>query len=96
MIRHIVFFTAKDRAHLGRIMDDLSRLGTIEPVRHLEVVQNEKRDLWHNEIDVVVYAEFDDLASLDRYKADPLYEEITARVRPLRDLRMSADIRAVD
>ncbi len=39
----------------------------------------------------VVYAEFDTLADFDAYKAHPLYSQITASVRPLRETRIAAD-----
>jgi quinol monooxygenase YgiN len=42
----------------------------------------------------VVYAEFEDEAALAAYKAHPVYDQCTARVRPLRDLRIAADFTA--
>ena len=45
-----------------------------------------------NEVDVVVYAEFEDAAALAAYKAHPTYAEATRLVRPLRELRLSADV----
>ena len=94
MIRHIVFFSVRDPGDVPNVVSELNRLGEIAPVDHFEVARNEKCDLWHNEIDVVVYAEFADLDALSRYKADPIYEEVTARVRPKREMRVSADIAA--
>ena len=44
-----------------------------------------------DEIDIVVYAEFADQAALSAYKAHPIYAETTAKVRPMRELRYSAD-----
>ena len=35
-----------------------------------------------NEIDVIVHAEFADEAALAAYKAHPIYDETTQRVRP--------------
>jgi hypothetical protein len=43
---------------------------------------------------VVVYAEFADASELAAYKAHPTYAEATRRVRPLRELRLSADFEA--
>ena len=40
----------------------------------------------------MVYGEFADAAALAAYKAHPIYEETTRRVRPMRELRLSADI----
>ncbi len=49
-----------------------------------------------NDVDVVVYAEFRDRAALDAYKTDPIYLASTQRVRPLRDIRYSADYEVPD
>ena len=94
MIRHIVFFTAKDKADLGRIVEGLELLGQIPHSQHFEVVQNAKVDQFGNDVDVVVYAEFADEAALAAYKAHPIYAEATRRVRPLRELRFAADFKA--
>lgn len=94
MIRHIVFFTARDRADLGRIVEGLELLGQIPHSDHFEVVQNSKVDQFGNDVDVIVYAEFADEAALAAYKAHPIYAEATRRVRPLRELRYAADFPA--
>lgn len=94
MIRHVVFFTAKDRKDLPEIMEGLRLLGTIPHVDHFEVTQNTKVDLYGNDIDVVVYGEFADEAALAAYRAHPTYNEATRRVRPLRDMRFAADVEA--
>ena len=94
MIRHIVFFTAKDTDDLDAICEGLALLGTIPHSSHFEVTRNAKVDQISNEIDVVVYAEFEDAAALAAYKAHPTYAEATRRVRPLRELRFSADVPA--
>lgn len=94
MIRHIVFFTARDPADLGRIVEGLELLGQIPHHEYFEVVRNSKVDQFGNEVDVVVYAEFADEAALAAYKAHPIYAEATRRVRPLRELRFAADFKA--
>jgi len=94
VIRHIVFFTARDTADLGRIVEGLELLGQIPHSTHFEVVRNSKLDQIGNDVDVVVYAEFEDEAALAAYKAHPLYAEATRRVRPLRELRYAADFKA--
>jgi quinol monooxygenase YgiN len=90
MIRHIVLFTAKEPAHLDAIVEGLSLLTTIPHARKLEVARNAKTDPFGNEIDVIVYGEFDDEAALAAYKAHPTYQESIRRVRPLRELRFAA------
>jgi len=91
MIRHIVFFRARDRADVGRVLEDLSILKTIPHSSRLEVTLNGKVDQLGNDVDVVVYGEFTDAAALAAYKAHPTYQESIDRVRPLRDVRMAAD-----
>ena len=95
MIRHIVFFTAKPE-NLDAVVEGLGLLGQIPHSEHFEVTRNDKVDLYGNEIDLVVYAEFADEAALAAYKAHPLYAEATRRVRPLRELRYAADFKALE
>lgn len=94
MIRHIVFFTARRSEDVGTIRAGLQRLGEIPHAQAFEVAANGKLDPMGNDIDVIVYAEFADEAALAAYKAHPLYDETTRRVRPLRELRYSADFRS--
>ena len=94
MIRHIVFFSAKQGEDLETIREGLKALGTIPYSTLFEVSVNTKVDPLSDEIDVVVYAEFPDDAALAAYKAHPTYAETTARVRPMRELRFSADVKA--
>lgn len=92
MIRHIVFFSAKRREDVGAIRDGLGALGTIPHSTNFEVSLNTKVDPLSDEVDIVVYAEFPDEAALAAYKAHPTYAETTAKVRPMRELRLSADV----
>lgn len=92
MIRHIVMFTLKDPGERDAIIARLSRLGEIPGSSHFEVRASLKRDQIGNDIDVVVYGEFPDLAALHAYKAHPIYDETTRVVRPRRELRFAADI----
>ncbi len=91
MIRHIVFFSVKDPADLERVRAGLSVLAGIPHARMLEVGTNVKRDQLGNQVDLVVYGEFDDEAALAAYKAHPLYQQSIDLVRPLRELRIAAD-----
>ncbi|MGY3494240.1 Dabb family protein [Bradyrhizobium sp. USDA 4502] len=91
MIRHIVLFTAKDKADIDQIIDGLSILTAIPHARRLEVARNRKTDQLGNDIDVVVYGEFDSETQFAAYKAHDLYQESIKRVRPLRELRFAAD-----
>lgn len=97
MIRHIVFFRAKNPADKETIFEGLSLLAGIPHSRHFEVGRNLLVDTISVEgPDFIVYAEFDDETQLAAYKAHPLYAQSTARVRPLRDLRMAADFLSQD
>jgi hypothetical protein len=91
LIRHIVFFSARDRNDVGRVRAGLAELARIPHSQVFEVALNSKVDPLSDEIDVVVYAEFADQAALAAYKAHPLYAGTTAKVKPLRELRFSAD-----
>ncbi len=92
MIRHIVFFSAKRSENVEAIRVGLEALGSIPNSTLFEVSLNTKVDPMSDEIDVVVYAEFPDEAALAAYKAHPTYAETTAKVRPMRELRLSADV----
>ena len=97
MIRHIVMFNAKDKADLDKIEEGLMNLTKIPQETGLdftlEVCRNTKSDRIGNDIDIVVYGEFPDLKTLDAYKDHPLYEKSTSIVRPLREMRVAADIK---
>jgi quinol monooxygenase YgiN len=92
VIRHIVFFSAKRKEDVAAVRDGLQALASIPHSDHFEVTFNTKVDPLGNEIDVVVYAEFADEAALAAYKAHPTYDATTRKVRPLRELRFSADV----
>lgn len=94
MIRHIVFFTAKDGVDAERLRDGLSILTDIPHARHLEIGRNQKTDPLSKEVDVVVYGEFDDEEALAAYKAHPIYQRSIALVRPLRETRLAANFDA--
>ncbi|WGR90729.1 Dabb family protein (plasmid) [Bradyrhizobium sp. ISRA443] len=91
MIRHIVLFAAKNEAQIDQIVEGLAVLATIPHARRLEIARNRKADQFDNDIDVVVYAEFDNETELAAYKAHGLYQEAIRLVRPLRELRFAAD-----
>ncbi|XIA67478.1 Dabb family protein [Bradyrhizobium sp. TZ2] len=91
MIRHIVLFSAKNKAHIDQMIEGLKLLTTIPHARRLEVARNRKTDQLGNDIDVVVYGEFDNETELAAYKMHDLYQESIRRVRPLRELRFAAD-----
>lgn len=94
MIRHIVFFTLRDRSELDDIIARLGRLGTIPGSTHFEVTPNLKADQIGNDIDIVVYGEFPSIAALKAYKQHPTYAETTNAVRPRRELRFAADVKS--
>ena len=92
MIRHIVMFSAKRSEDIPAIEAGLGLLAGIPEHVHFEVSLNLKCDQLANDIAVVVYAEFVDEAALARYKQHPLYEEAIRIVRPLRGMRVAADL----
>ncbi len=90
-LRHVVFFSAKEKADIPRIVEGLQMLADIPHSTLFEVRQNTRDDALSSEVDVVVYAEFESADALAAYKADPLYEASIKAVRPLRDMRIAAD-----
>jgi len=90
MIRHIVFFSA--RHDVDAVVSGLKMLGSIPHDGVFEVSRNTKLDVISDAIDVVVYVEFADEHALAAWKAHPIYRQTTERVRPLRELRFSADV----
>ena len=90
-IRHVVFFSAKNKEDISRIRDGLNMLRDIPHSQTFEVSENKNVDALSGEVDVVVYAEFKDDAALQAYKAHQLYQDSIAVVRPLRELRIAAD-----
>ena len=91
MIRHIVFFSARDPADRDKLFDGLALLTRIVHADVIEVAHNQKIDQLANAADVVVYAEFADEDALAAFKADPIYLQSIQLVRPLRELRIAAD-----
>jgi len=92
LIRHIVLFSAKEVSDIATIAEGLRLLGGIPGADVFEVGTNAKLDTLSDDIDLVVYAEFGDEAALQAWKSHPLYAEAIRVVRPLRELRYSADI----
>lgn len=93
MIRHIVFFTARNPEQTDALVAGLSVLTGIPTARRVEIGRSVKVDQIANEVDVVVYAEFDSDSDLAAYKAHPFYAEAIRRARPLRETRIAADYR---
>jgi hypothetical protein len=100
VIRHLVFFTARDPADLPRMRATLATLATIPGVRGFEVGVNTRHDRIDAEdrgleggdgVDLVVHAVFDDDAALAAYTAHPVYQRSVAVVRPLRETRIAVD-----
>ncbi len=92
MIRHVVFFSVKDRADLETVYDGLSILGGTGEYAHFEVGRNLRTDqISPDGPDFIVYAEFEDSDQMQRFKDHALYQESIRIVRPLRDMRIAAD-----
>lgn len=90
MIRHIVMFSCKDRADVEAVQRGLSVLTQI-PNGKVEIALNEKIDQIANDIDIIVYGEFETVEALRAYKAHPLYQDSIDHVRHLRDIRVAGD-----
>lgn len=95
MIRHIVFFTAKNPDDRSAVREGLELLKGIPDCLRLEIAENRFEDpIPGPSPDVIVYGEFEDEAQLAAYKAHPLYQQSITRVRPLREMRIAADFEA--
>lgn len=93
MLRHIVFFSARNREDVERLYEGLLLLTQI-PHGRVEIGRNLAFDPLSVPVDLVVYGEFADEAELARYKAHPAYATSIAIVRPLREMRVVADFHA--
>ena len=91
MIRHIVFFSAKNPADIDFIIQTLSGYAKIPGVQDFEVGRNRKVDGLGNEVDVILHACFESEEALAAYKAHPIYLDGITKVRPIRELRIAAD-----
>lgn len=91
IIRHVVFFSSKDVNDIDRIVEGLSMLSAIPSLKHFEVSRNRNEDRFSNDVDVIVYAEFENEAALATYRAHQIYQDCIEIVRPLRDTRIAAD-----
>ncbi|SHM19941.1 Dabb family protein [Roseibium suaedae] len=92
MIRHIVFFTARDINDREKVYEGLKILTAVPDCLRLEIGRNFQNDqVSPGGPDFVVYGEFEDEAQLAAYKAHPLYAKSIELVRPLRDMRIAAD-----
>ncbi len=77
---------------LAAVTDGLGALGAIPGAGVFEVALNMKVDPISDDIDVIVYAEFKDEEALFAFKRHPTYDATTQLVRPMRELRFSADV----
>lgn len=95
MIRHVVFFSAKQSEDIEAIYVGLMLLAGIPAATRFEVGRNLQTDpIPGTRVDLIVYAEFPDRAAMAAFKAHPLYQRSIDVVRPLRDQRISADFLA--
>jgi hypothetical protein len=97
MIRHVVAWklTTADPAQKAvdsaRIVAELSALvGVVDSIRSLQVGAN--MAYADKNFDVVLIADFDDLAGLDAYQEHPTHQAAAAVVRSLVSDRASVDI----
>ena len=92
MIRHIVFFTARDKKDKETIYNGLLVLRGIPDCLHLEIGVNTRHDPVSQETpDYIVYGEFESDEQLLLFKSHELYQKSIDIVRPLRQMRIAAD-----
>ena len=94
MIRHIVFFSAKNPEDIDKIGAGLRILQDNPHVQIFEVERNFATDpIEQDPVDWVVYGEFRDIDALAAFKQHPTYQRAIEIVRPLRELRLAADFK---
>ena len=92
MIRHIVFFTVKNKKDKDTVFDGLSNLTNIPDCLHFEIGVNTRSDpMSQASPDFIVYGEFESDEQLAQFKNHELYQQSINIVRPLRDMRIAAD-----
>lgn len=96
MIRHIVFFSAKDPKDIELIATTLAGYSKIPGVINFEIGRNKKTDMLKNDVDIVLHAQFETEADLIAYKNHPIYLAGTDIVQPIRELRIAADYGSAD
>lgn len=95
MIRHMVMFAARDPKDKARMIEGLRILCDNPHADLIEVQADLGLDALNpGAVDAVVYAEFTDAAALAAFKAHETYAQSIAAVRPLRELRLGADVMA--
>lgn len=93
MIRHIAFFSAIDPNDLDAIEAGLWILKDNPHAVKFAVHRNLNLDeIPGPHPDFIVMADIENKTELAAYKAHPLYAESIRRVRPLRDIRVAADL----
>lgn len=96
MIRHIVFFSAKDPKDIDIIANTLAGYVNIPGVINFELAKSRKIDALENDVDIVLHAQFETQADLTAYKNHPIYLAGSEVVRPIRELRIAADYDSLD
>lgn len=96
MIRHIVFFSAKNPEDIDIIATTLAGYSEIPGVKNFEIGRNRKVDALENDVDIVLHAQFETEADLIAYKNHPTYLAGIETVRPIRELRIAADYGSSD
>lgn len=92
MIRHIVFFSAKNPKDSEVIFAGLSLLKENPYCLYIEVGRNFKIDtVSENAVEFIVYGEFSNEEQLENFKKHSSYQASIDVVRPLRELRLAAD-----
>ena len=93
MIRHIAFFSTLDPKNLDAIEAGLWVLKDNPHAVRFSVSRNLNLDeIPGPHPDFVVMADIENEDELAAYKAHPLYAESIRLVRPLRDIRVAADL----
>lgn len=90
MLKHIVMWKLKDPVEAGRFRDELLACRDVVPgIREFEVAT--RTDGLEANVDVLLYAVFEDKAALDAYQAHPRHQQAGVLLGQLRESRTVLD-----
>lgn len=99
MIKHYIFWELLEESQ-GRnreenalfIKENLeSMIGKIPRIRKLEVGLNEKVDPHSQNVDLMLFVEFESYEDLDAYLIHPVHQDVVRKIGPLRKERWAVD-----
>jgi len=85
MLRHVVLFTIRPTSSVAQIITYLQQLQSIPTVVDFAIYQT------NGDADILLQADFNNATDLNIYLNHPIYQDTTAKVKPLRLTRTCID-----